>query len=262
MKLKRTLRILLLELGLDPQKTFNGIRGLAPYFSNLRKLKKSLVETGQPFPITGYYPQLNDRYDTAGTVSLHYFKMDHHVARLIYKNNPAKHADIGSRIEGFVAMVSVFREVEVFDIRKFDFCIPNVIFRQVDLMKESDEYTEYCDSLSCLHAIEHFGLGRYGDPVDAEGHLKGLTQIKKMLKPGGNFYFATPIGNQRIEFDAHRVFSLKYLIDLFTPDYTIKSFSYIDDNNSFYEDAELSEKNIQTSFGCSYGCGIFELVKK
>ena len=26
----------------------------------------------------------------------------------------------------------------------------------------------YCDSLSCLHALEHFGLGRYGDAVDFE----------------------------------------------------------------------------------------------
>lgn len=262
MKKIRTLRILLLELGIDPQKTFNGLKGLGTYFSNLKKLKNSLAETKQPFTITGYYPQLNDRSDAAGTVSLHYFKQDLHVARLIHKNNPARHVDIGSRIEGFVAMVSVYREIEVFDIRKFDFPIPNVIFRQVNLMEENREFSGYCDSISCLHAIEHFGLGRYGDPVDAEGHIKGLSQIKKMLKPGGTFYFSTPIGKQRIEFDAHRVFSVKYLLDLFEPDYTVKSFSMIDDNNNFYENAELSEKNIESSFGCSYGCGIFELVKK
>ena len=33
------------------------------------------------------------------------------------------------------------------------------------------------DSLSCLHAIEHFGLGRYTDPIDINIHIKGLTTL-------------------------------------------------------------------------------------
>ena len=43
--------------------------------------------------------------------------------------------------------------------------MPGVVFRQADLMNPvSLPITAgegYCDSLSCLHAIEHFGLGRY-----------------------------------------------------------------------------------------------------
>jgi hypothetical protein len=37
----------------------------------------------------------------------------------------------------------------------------------------------YCDSLSCLHALEHFGLGRYGDPIDPRGHEKGITRWRR-----------------------------------------------------------------------------------
>lgn len=64
----------------------------------------------------------------------------------------------------------------------------------------------YCDSISSLHAIEHFGLGRYGDPIDYFGYLKALQNIAKIVKTGGTFYFSVPIGPQRIEFNAHRVF--------------------------------------------------------
>ena len=35
------------------------------------------------------------------------------------------------------------------------------------------ELIECCDSLSCLHTVEHIGLGRYGDPVNCDGHLVG-----------------------------------------------------------------------------------------
>ncbi|HOJ08129.1 MAG TPA: DUF268 domain-containing protein, partial [Ignavibacteriaceae bacterium] len=118
------------------------------------------------------------------------------------------------------------------------------------------------DSVSCLHTIEHFGLGRYGDPVDVNGHLKGLKNITNMLKKNGRLYLSTVIGPQRIEFDAHRVFSVKYLIELIEENFIIENFSFIDDKNKLYISAELSEKNIQNNFNCSYGCGIFELIKK
>ena len=118
-----------------------------------------------------------------------------------------------------------------------------------------------CDSVSSLHAIEHFGLGRYGDPVDYFGHLKALKNITKMLQPGGVFYFSTPIGEQRIEFNAHRVFSVQYLLDVFKNDYTLKRFSYIDDDGGFFEDVTLTDAVISDNCGCVWGCGVFELQK-
>lgn len=89
----------------------------------------------------------------------------------------------------------------------------------------------YCDSISCLHVLEHFGLGRYGDPVDVNGHFLGLENIYKILKKGGTFYFSVPIGIQKTYFNAHRVFSVDMLTEYFLTKYTIESFSYIDDEN-------------------------------
>jgi hypothetical protein len=129
-------------------------------------------------------------------------------------------------------------------------------------MESNDELNDYSDSLSCLHALEHFGLGRYGDPIDYYGYLKGFNNIAKMLKQGGKFYFSVPLGEQRTEFHAHRVFSLKYLLEMIMPIYEIDNFSYINDQNEFHEQVEITEEAIANNCECHYGCAIFELRKR
>jgi hypothetical protein len=128
-------------------------------------------------------------------------------------------------------------------------------------MKPDSALGQYTDSISCLHAIEHFGLGRYNDSIDADGHIKGLDTIYHTLKQGGKFYFSTPIGPQRIEFNAHRVFSVQYLLDLFKGKYLIDSFSFIDDSGDLHKDIELTKDLIDSNCDCTYGCGVFELSK-
>lgn len=246
--------------GVYPKKFINSVKGIPSFIKNYFAFKKKLNETPD-FYIKKIYPCLSDRFETAGSIPLHYFYQDLYIANKIFKNSPEKHVDIGSRIDGFTAHVASFRKIEVFDIRKFQRKIFNINFIQADLMEESFAFHDYCDSVSSLHAIEHFGLGRYGDKIDPEGHLKGLNNIYKLLKENGIFYFSTPIGQQRIEFDAHRVFSIEYLLKIFDKKYNLKSFSYINDKNDFFGDTLLNESNIKNNFGCKYGCGIFELIK-
>jgi hypothetical protein len=128
-------------------------------------------------------------------------------------------------------------------------------------MNIEGDFYEICDSLSCLHALEHFGLGRYGDPIDYDGHLKGFLNIYKMLKKSGIFYFSVPIGCQRIEFNAHRVFSIEYLLDMFENKFELISFSYVDDKGDLHKNISLNKTLISNNCGCNYGCGIFELKK-
>ena len=259
-KLKTTR--LLSTLGFSPKQLILALKGFPYFFRNKKELRKQLSKSKIPFSITNYYPCPVDRFDQAGTIPLHYFHQDLYVARRLFENNPSKHVDIGSRLDGFIAHAAVFRQIEVMDIREIRNEIPNVIFLRTDLMSNDFGLNDYCDSVSCLHTIEHFGLGRYGDPVDINGHIKGLNNIVKMLKKNGRLYLSTVIGSQRIEFDAHRVFSVQYLIDLLDKNFSIERFSYIDDENNLHPSAELSEANINDNFGCNYGCGIFELIKK
>jgi SAM-dependent methyltransferase len=225
------------------------------------RLRREAKGSQSLFPFGKFYPCLDDKALESGTASGHYFHQDLLVANKIFLNNPDKHVDIGSRIDGFVAHVASFRKIEVFDVRSLEKNIPNITFKQADLMSSDLNLRNYCDSVSSLHAIEHFGLGRYGDAIDYYGHLKGLDNIYKMLKEGGKFYFSVPIGRQRIEFNAHRVFSVRYLIELLCGKYRIDSFSYVDDKGDLFQDAALKPQDIENNYSCNYGCGIFELTK-
>ncbi len=214
------------------------------------------------FPFGKPYPCLGERFSESGSAKGHYFHQDLLVARRIFLNNPQIHFDVGSRIDGFVAHVASFRKIFVFDIRPLTSNITNVDFLQGDLMaKVPERFKNYCDSLSCLHAVEHFGLGRYGDPIRSNGYLVGLDNLYQLLKSNGKFYFSVPIGPQRIEFNAHRVFSLKYLLEIIKGKFRIELFSYVDDNGDLHENVALADDFIDNNCGCIYGCGIFEMTK-
>jgi Caenorhabditis protein of unknown function, DUF268 len=160
-------------------------------------------------------PCLHDWYEEGGATNSEYFWQDLLVARMINTAVPDKHVDVGSRVDGFVAHVASFREIEVFDIRAITSEIPGVIFRQADLMSEesiSHFGGDYCESLSCLHALEHFGLGRYGDDISCSGAEMGMTNMASIIKSGGIMYLSTPIGKERVEYNAHRVFSVDTIL--------------------------------------------------
>ncbi|MEP6645561.1 MAG: DUF268 domain-containing protein [Saprospiraceae bacterium] len=247
--------------GIDPRIFMTSLRGLRFYFKDLSELKNQMG-TDKLFPFGRKYPVLGDRNSEAGVMSGHYFHQDLFVASKIYEACPIRHLDIGSRIDGFVAHVAIFREIEIMDIRPQISKVKNIIFRQQDLMQLPEHLNDSYDSISSLHVIEHFGLGRYGDPIDYNGYLKAIQNITSMLKTGGVFYFSVPIGPQRIEFNGQRVFSVKYLLQIFKDDFFLNSFSYVDDAGDFFQNVTMPAADIEKNFGCQYGCGIFELVRK
>ncbi|MEI6059579.1 MAG: DUF268 domain-containing protein [Bacteroidota bacterium] len=251
----------LVKIGLDPLAFLYFIIGMPVFIRDLYKFRK-LSPNKKEFPIGKLYPIMMNKSSNSGTMKGAYFHHDLWAARHIYNSKPVRHVDIGSRIDGFVAHVAVFREIEVFDIRKQTSSVKNIVFKQADFMQLPDNLTEYCDSISSMNAIEHFGLGRYSDPIDPNGHLKGIRNITTMLKPGGTFYFSVPLGKQRVEFNAHRVFDLTYLLDLFDANFTVESFSYVDDQGDFKENVELESESIRNNYGCWFGFAVLKLKKK
>jgi hypothetical protein len=208
--------------------------------------------------ITDIYPILSDYGNQAGTATGHYFHQDLLVATLIKQANPTRHIDVGSSIEGFVAHVASYREIEVLDIRPLQ--IPGhsqIRFVQSDLMKLDQSSIAICDSLSCLHALEHFGLGRYGDSIDPNGHLKGFYNLSKMLQSGGTLYVSFPIGKPGVHFNAHRIFHPKDILDWSKNLFQLIRFDYVDDDGNLHPNASLTPLPILT-----YGCGIYTLRKK
>ena len=210
-----------------------------------------------------FYPLLADRFDEAGMAKGHYFHQDLFIAQKIHEANPTRHVDVGSRVDGFVAHVASFRPIEVLDIRAMQSKTPSIVFRQADLMDPSFQLEPKTPSLSCLHALEHFGLGRYGDTIDLDGHRKGFANLAKCVEENGTFYFSTPIGRPRIEFNAHRVFSINLLQSMFDENgLEVKEFAYVDDQGDLHQTISLNHEDAKQNFGLDYGCGIFVLIKK
>jgi hypothetical protein len=228
------------------------------FINELNELNE-LERTSVDFPITQIQPYFTDKLDSAGIASGPYFHQDLLVAQYIHDRNPKRHVDVGSRFDGLIAHIASFREIEVFDIRPQRNQIQNVVFKQIDFMDSSVIPKYYCDSVSSLHAIEHFGLGRYGDKIDANGHIKAMENIADMLTAHGVFYLSVPIGPQRIEFNAHRVFDFSYLLRIVGQWFELHRLSFVDDEGRLHREITTKDKAL---LGCKMGCAILELVRK
>lgn len=162
------------------------------------------------------YPILGDREDAAGVTRSHYFIQDLYMARRVLARPPQRHVDVGSRIDGFVGhLLAAGVQVEVVDIRPLDACPQGLSFVQDDATTLASLADGSVASLSSLHVTEHFGLGRYGDPIEPRAWRDFLASMARVLEVGGRLYFSTPMGRQRVEFNAHRVFSPALILEEF-----------------------------------------------
>ncbi len=196
------------QCGIDPARTVRFLRALPRYMRDLRRFRMEYSDDLRLLPC------LHDLYEESGETKNEYFWQDLYIAQMIFAANPERHVDVGSRVDGFIAHVASFRQIEVFDVRPIQASIPGVTFRQADLMGTVKVIDNYCDSLSCLHALEHFGLGRYGDAIDVKGHEKALANMARLLKEKGVFYLSVPIGRPSVQFNAHRIFDAQEVIRL------------------------------------------------
>lgn len=176
------------------------------------------------FPITGE----NTKYTS---FDRHYVYHTAWAARVVSEIKPTVHTDISSSLY-FSSIVSAFTPVDFYDYRPANLQLSGLNTKEGDLMKLpfADKSIE---SISCLHTIEHVGLGRYGDPLDPHGDLKAISELKRVVKVGGNLLIVVPVGKQKIEFNAHRIYTPEKLV------------SYVTEHNT--EHNTESESNIESS---------------
>jgi SAM-dependent methyltransferase len=173
-------------------------------------------------------------------------------ARILAERRPARHIDISSSLY-FSALVSAFLPVDFYDFRPAALNLSGLNTARGDLMKLpfSDRSV---GSLSCMHVVEHVGLGRYGDPLDPDGDLKAMAELERVLMPGGDLLFVVPCGRPRVCFNAHRVYAYKQIRDAFAS-LTLLRFALIPDNanaEGMIDPATESAVDAQ-----EYGCGCF-----
>lgn len=205
------------------------------------------------------WPILTDKYAMAGNIS-NYFWQDLWAARLIHKSAVKEHIDIGSRIDGFIAhLLSMEIEVTLIDIREAPVIFENLHTIVDDATGLTQIPDNSIESMSALCSLEHFGLGRYGDPVDPEACFRCFQEIQKKIKKGGKLYISVPIGNERVEFNAHRVFYASTIIESFNW-MDLQEFSCAADGKIEY-DIEIHKYDQDKHHG-DYRYGLFYFIKK
>ena len=196
------------EFGLDPLRTLRALKGTPRFFRDVIRFASVRGNLRRRWS-----PILSDFNASAGSATGHYFWQDLLCARWIFEECPNNHFDVGSRVDGFIAHLLSFRVVTLLDIRPMTQVIPNLEIVLGDAQVELSQFKNSFDSVSSLHSIEHFGLGRYKDKIDPKGHEKGLKNIAECVKPGGSLYVSFPIGNATVEFNAQRIIDPEWPVD-------------------------------------------------
>jgi hypothetical protein len=241
--------------GFSPGTPVRALRWLPTYLRDLRTYARMNDRESFKVRFADAFPILTDMASGAGTTGGHYFHQDLWAAKKIFRRHPQQHFDIGSRMDGFVAHLLVFMPVTAIDIRPVESRLDGLTFLQDDATELRNIPPASIASLSSLHVAEHFGLGRYTDPVDPGACFKFMASLERVLAPGGRLYFSVPVGRERVEFNAHRVFAPQTILDHF-PSLELASFSYVGDDGELYEDTNPLELPAS-----EMACGLFEFTK-
>ncbi|MEI6528160.1 MAG: DUF268 domain-containing protein [bacterium] len=225
---------------------------LSPFvFFDYLKFKKG--EKRFSIKSSDFYPCIKDKTVKTG-FDAHYVYHTSWAARKVREINPQRHTDISSSLF-FSGIVSAFVPTDFYDYRPADLKLSNLTSNNADLTKLPFADNSI-NSLSCMHTVEHIGLGRYGDPIDTNGDLKAISELKRVLAENGSLLFVVPVGQPKIEFNAHRIYSYEQIISYF-PDLSLREFSLITDGGKFIENS-----NPELVKNQKYGCGCFWFIKK
>ncbi len=207
-------------------------------------------------PVTELYPCLHDRTATT-SFDHHYIYLNAWAFRRIVTSSPAEHVDVGSQLS-FITLLSSVVPVTFIDLRPADIKLSKLEGKKGTILSlpYSDDSVH---SMSSLHVIEHIGLGRYGDPLDPKGTELAMTELARVIAPGGKLYIGVPVSKiERIRFNADRVFNPITIINAFSElGLKLVEFSYVDDSaNMHYCESPDTFDN------CTFACGMFVFTKE
>ncbi|MDD5056762.1 MAG: DUF268 domain-containing protein [Sideroxydans sp.] len=227
-----------------------GLFYLPRYFAHWFKYSKAAKD--QRIRLLDLQPCLSD-WTTHTPFDAHYFYQGAWLARRVCAAKITKHVDIGSSVLT-ISVLSAHVETVFVDYRPLKVSLPgltSIAGNILDLSFADDSI----ESISCLHVIEHIGLGRYGDPLDPQGSVKAAHELQRVASRNGNLFLSLPIGRERVCFNAHRVHSPITVLKMFSM-MKLVEFSYVDDAGQFHEN-----KPVEDAVGLEYGCGMFHFQK-
>lgn len=193
-------------------------------------------------------PCLGD-WSTHTPFDAHYFYQGAWLARRLRASKTERHVDIGSSVLT-MSVLSAHVDTTFVDYRPLKAVLPGLTSIAGNIL-DLPFADRSVNSLSCLHVIEHIGLGRYGDPIDPQGSIKAALELQRIVSHGGKLLLSLPIGRERICFNAHRVHAAATVLAMF-PQMKLIEFSFVDDDGQYREN-----ETIAASGNLEYGCGLF-----
>lgn len=231
-------------------RPFVGIRYLLRYLKDWSRFKAIAPDVNLSWVDT--YPCLGDWVQST-PFDPHYFFQGAWLARRLAACTPTIHVDIGS--SALMVSVTSARCPTVFlDYRPLSVHLSGLASVAGDI-RNLPFADSTVTSLSCLHVIEHIGLGRYGDQLDPNGSSRAAGELQRILASRGKLYLSMPVGRERVCFNAHRVFSPSTVLTWF-PTLQLTNFSLVGDDGKFLEDVSPV-----TADSMEYGCGMFEFTR-
>jgi SAM-dependent methyltransferase len=231
-------------------RPFIGIFYLPRYFRSLLSYKR--LENSFPTNFSDLQPCLGD-WTPSTPFDPHYFYQGAWAVRKLRDSGVAEHVDIASSVL-MISVLSGYIDTTFVDYRPLKTNLSGLRTMPGDILSLPFEDGSI-NSLSCLHVIEHIGLGRYGDPLDPLGTVKAAKELQRILAIGGILLVSLPVGRERICFNAHRVHSPMTILQFFSC-LTLIDFSYVDDDGKFHENANPAD-----AINLEYGCGLFNFSK-
>jgi len=217
---------------------------------------KNLNNKHKRFEIVNKFPIIGENTDKT-FFDKHYIYHIAWAARKLREIQPQKHIDISSSLY-FSSIVSAFVNTEFYDYRPPEILLDNLKVSRCDLTNLHFSSNSIF-SLSCMHVVEHIGLGRYGDPINYDGDLLAINELKRVLKKGGYLLFVVPIGKKNIiYFNAHRIYTFNQIKDYFS-DLELLEFTFI--TSKFDNTGLIKNPSNDILDNENYGCGCF-LFKK
>ncbi len=221
---------------------------------NLLAFKESIITERFSLNKDDFFILLDEATENT-SFDRHYVYHTAWAVRKLKETAPEKHVDIGSSLY-FSALGSVVAPILFYDYRPAQLFLPELETAHANLL-DLHMQDNSVHSLSCMHVIEHIGLGRYGDPIDYDGDLKAIDELKRILKPGGNLFFVVPIGcKAKIQYNAHRIYTYDQILNYFS-DFKLNEFSFIENNGI----NPILTNHDPSSIEEEYGCGCFWFSK-
>ena len=230
-------------------------------FLNSNESALNFKRESNSFSFSSIRPHIYDSTNCTG-FSKHYIYHINWAIRKIHAIKPTTVCDFGSSLY-YITSITSLCKVVFFDIRPPNLLLDHLYTHKCDIVDVSHIPFESFSFISCLHVLEHIGIGRYGDPLNKNGDLIASKNITNLLQHNGDLLIVVPIASKaRLSYNANRIYSFEEVTNQLFPSLELISFSLITDEDfsgiPFTEDTLSSLQLLPSQ---NHACGCFHFKK-